>query len=171
MTDIPNWLQVGAGLAGTAISLGTTVAACLSASESAKAATKSGQTAGAMLWLEGQRRHDELHPTRNGLRISLTNYGRNTAMLIKIDRQYAVTYHLITQNNKEHSGKFYYMDDYKQQVETLFDGIEDKVKTMEIGFNQFLLSSRCGCQQIGKAHWTYSPTADELEVVGWIPLN
>jgi hypothetical protein len=67
MTDIPSWLQVGLAT----LSLGTAATACLSASKSAKAATQSDQTAGTMLWLEKERRHDELSPNKNGIQIAL----------------------------------------------------------------------------------------------------
>ena len=122
-----------------------------------------------MLWLERQRRHDELHPTKNGLTVGFTNYGGNTAILISINRKYVVSYNIVTQNGNEYSGKFPYLDEYQVYRKILFDGILDEIKTIEIGFDPYGLSSRCGCQQIGMAHWMYSPTEDELKVVGWIP--
>jgi hypothetical protein len=97
MTDILNWLQSGSEVASAAISLGATTAAWRAASKSAKAATQSDQTAGAMLWLEKERRHDELNPINNGLSVKFEDTPNGSrynmyCISVKVDRKYVIAF-------------------------------------------------------------------------------
>lgn len=167
MIDIPSWLQVGLA----AGSLGTTALACVSAGKSAKAATQSDQTA---LWLEKERRHDELHPTRNGLRIGFTHYGGNTSMLIRIDRRYKVSYDVFPRlSGNCYSEKFDYLSEDGEYRKILFRGYAEIARVV-IRFMP--LTFECDCSRSkdenkNVCHWTYSPTIDELKIVEWKPLD
>jgi hypothetical protein len=172
MTDILNWLQAGSGVAGAVISLGAATAAWKAAKHSEQSAMQSDQTAGAMLRLEKERRHDELDPTRNGLKIRFTHYGGNTSMLMRINRRYKISYDVYPKMAIVHSDEFDYLSEDGESRKILFRG-RNEIVSMVIRFRP--LSFKCDCSRINDAtdywHWTYSPTVDELKIVDWKPLD
>jgi hypothetical protein len=95
MTDIPNWLQSGSGVAGAVISLGSAIAAWRAARHSEKAVNRSSEVSESMLSIERARRHDELDPSRNGIEIALVvnKETTNVELEISIFSSYAYFLH------------------------------------------------------------------------------